>query len=203
MVIIVLMQAEEGANSDEQSGRVSPIETYARWRDSEGAGDNSPESSDKFSDSLQLQRIRSLLAAALRKPNSEAALGRVEPTGKLCGEGGDLVSELEHQVVEHSLLVAGVGVALFAGDGLPAVWTGDVVRLRKAEHRCQRTVVCPSSSAAAREDRRGGPHLPRPSSPRLVRQGPRSARCRAAASTRAHPSWSRTQRYDQRRSGRS
>lgn len=53
MVIIVLMQAEEGANSDDQSGRASPIETYARWRDSEGAGDNSPESSDKFSDSLQ------------------------------------------------------------------------------------------------------------------------------------------------------
>ena len=38
---------------DDQSGRASPIETYARWRDSEGAGDNSPESSDKFSDSLQ------------------------------------------------------------------------------------------------------------------------------------------------------
>lgn len=49
-----VMDDKESANSDEQGGSVSPLETYARWRDSKDAGDNSPESSDKFSESLHL-----------------------------------------------------------------------------------------------------------------------------------------------------
>lgn len=48
-----VMDDKESANSDEQGGSVSPLGTYARWRDSEDAGDNSPESSDKFSESIQ------------------------------------------------------------------------------------------------------------------------------------------------------